>query len=422
MKKVLKCLIVKYGDMRLGGIQTIIYNYTKLYLQNEGKVIWIAPKKYDIDAGFRDFMNNDRVYITDSDGAINEIEKEMLDYDLDVCAISFNFGGFLDLSFLEKRLNITKFNNLFIVPNVLGNGVKVEGNKNEYRHLKNVYQKLLVNRNILFCNRTQFTAFVNHYGIKIDKAEELLLPSAKKIEELNKEKIIKRFASKEIITVSRFDFPHKGYILGLIDNFSVLKKNYPNVTLRIIGYGNGLNSLKTKISSMEPDIADSIILEGPVPYNKLYEYYNNAKVFIGLAGALLDAVSYGLLSIIARHYCDSCEVYGFYHSSPDKVISSEPGDPIINFLDIVFSLELKQYVEMSLEGYEMYKKEVELKQKRSLSDISIVKRQILTDSELNENKTLYNRYMRIMRRRRNITYLKSPIQNAKRLFSRYFKN
>lgn len=423
MNKQVNYFIYTYSDMRLGGIQRIIYENVKLYLDKGWNVIWIAPKKYDIDKGFKSIINTDNIKIMTGDKVATFFEKQIKRDKVYICAISFDFGSFLLNSEIERNLFNIQFNNTFIVPNVLGSGVKFEENDNvkEYQLVKSVYKKMISNGNVLFCDQTQYTAFIKHYGLNNIDTTRLLVPINRNINEFDIELVNGRYLCNEIITVSRFDFPHKGYLIGLIDSFVKLKKIYSDISLRIIGYGNDENELRKKILKLDNTVSKSITIEGRVSSDRLNDYFSKAKVFVGLAGVLFDAVSTGLPSIIVRHFTYECEAYGFYQECPDKLVCDEPGKLIDDYLINIFDMNKKEYIDKSREGYEVYKKYVQSRENNTFDNKAITIKNILTEKEIEITKLIYSRYMSRRKRARNISYLKSPIYNVKRLLKRYFQ-
>lgn len=423
MNDKINYFIYTYGDMRLGGIQRIIYENVKLYLSKGWQVIWIVPKKQFVEKGFRSVINSDTIQIMNNDEVRAFFEKKSNLCEINIYAISFDFGSFILNSNIGKKINNSKFSNVFIVPNVLGSGVKFneEGNEAEYLFVQSVYKKMLDNGNILFCNQAQYTAFINYYNLNHNDASKLLIPINRKIDKFDIEMVNKRYLCNEIITVSRFDFPHKGYLIGLIDSFKKIKKKYPDLVLTIIGYGNDENKLREKISKLDSSVSKSITIEGAVSSDRLNTYFAKAKVFVGLAGAVSDAVSTGLPSIIVRQFTMNCEAYGFYQECPEKLVCEEPGKSIDDFLTYVFDLERKEYLAISKDGYEAYMRYVKSRGSNTFDNkVTPIKNNILNEKEIKICNSIFCRYISRRKRARNIMYLKNPLYHIKRLVKRYF--
>ncbi len=111
----------------------------------------------------------------------------------------------------------------------------------------------------------------------------------------------KRNAKISVLTICRMDFPFKGYVLGLIDDFSKLcKKN--DIYLTIVGDGAGFKYVEKKISCLDKAIAERITLIPMVPYQKLKDLYSVADVYVGMGTTLLEASKYSIPAIVADAY------------------------------------------------------------------------------------------------------------------------
>ena len=157
----------------------------------------------------------------------------------------------------------------------------------------------------------------------------------------------------EIITCARFDFPHKGYIIGLVKAFNNLKFVYPQLTLTIVGYGEGEQYLKEIINELPDYSKKDINLLGKLLPHELQKAFCKATLNVGLAGALNVGARCALPSIPVRHYTYDCECYGFYENSGESALSTKPGDNIEDYISETVNCSDKEYV---LHGLSAYKK------------------------------------------------------------------
>lgn len=108
-----------------------------------------------------------------------------------------------------------------------------------------------------------------------------------------------------ILTISRLDFPFKGYILGLLSDLQQLYKELPSITLTIIGDGPNRINVLQQIQKLDPKLQQHITLIENVPYENLDEYYRQCDLYIGMGTTVLDAAKYKKPSIVATAF--QCE-------------------------------------------------------------------------------------------------------------------
>ena len=157
-----------------------------------------------------------------------------------------------------------------------------------------------------------------------------------------------------ILSVSRLEFPHKGFVIGLIKVYGILKQRYPNIRLTIVGYGDGLNMVQEEIKKLDFASQKDINVVGKVAPDDLLLYYNDANVCVSLAGCFSIGARNGTLSLPVRHYTYDCETYGFLPESKRHRLSVEPGQPIIDYLEKIINMDMETYVSMCRKCYESY--------------------------------------------------------------------
>lgn len=147
---------------------------------------------------------------------------------------------------------------------------------------------------------------------------DLVIPLAMKIEEFNEQKIIEKYKreSFHILTIARMEFPFKGYVIGLIDVFERLCKEYSNLHLDLIGDGSNGKQLKKRMDSLEPAVKKRVDWHGNVPYHDLDSYFHKAKLYIGMGTTVLDAANHGVVSLPVGSYTYRCKGYGFLYEDP----------------------------------------------------------------------------------------------------------
>lgn len=125
-----------------------------------------------------------------------------------------------------------------------------------------------------------------------------------------------RSGSFTIMTICRMEFPHKGYVLGLIKIFEKLRMKYKNIKLIIIGDcspARDLVNAEIRGSSVSEDIS----LLGPVAYDELEAYMLKADVFVGMGTTLLDAARIGTICIPVDGIGYDLNAMGFFYEVPE---------------------------------------------------------------------------------------------------------
>ena len=209
---------------------------------------------------------------------------------------------------------------------------------------------------VRFFTLNQVKALEENYNLLITFPEDKRLRSNRERGTWNDESIQTKSLNRspfKIATVGRFDFPHKGYMLGLVRAFGKLIQDYPQLELHIAGYGPHENILKNEIASIPENARNSIILHGPIHPDHLEDYLRTAHLNVSVAGGATAGAKVGTLTLVARNYCaGECEVYGFYHDCREKTTSLEKGLPIIPYIRQVLEMKPEEYIEMCKKDFE----------------------------------------------------------------------
>ncbi|NBI70812.1 hypothetical protein D3Z50_07030 [Clostridiaceae bacterium] len=229
------------------------------------------------------------------------------------------------------------------IPRILGKAAK--------GYIGRTIQTMDRNRNIIYVNESHMKAFERRYGYKSIYGKEMLVKSLRSVPPaFDEEKARGRSLRKPfcILSVGRFVFPHKAYLLGLIDSFCSLKSEEPDLKLIIIGYGRDEAIVRKKISEIPKAIRMDIELVGEVAPSGLEAYFDQASVHVGVAGAIMDSAYSGLVSIPVRHYCYQCEGYGYFvdMAQRERLVSDMPGKPIETFLKELIHMDADAYVDL----------------------------------------------------------------------------
>ena len=357
-----KTFMFIYGSMLVGGVEMNLIRLIRKLKENGNRVIWLAPKEKFIDETLKSDLLDGYVEIIDiSLSEVSNIPTKNLSFksNEEVIAFAFDINSFLFLEVIKDKFRDIIIHDFFWVSHFQGlfaetqiKYFKTIGKK----IIKNTITKMTKNNNILFANIAHINAFEERYNIKINNTKDVLMKQTIDIRPFEDSIIVKKSKREQfnIISVTRFDFPHKAYLFGLINAFKELKESYNSISLTIIGYGNDEDKVRSEISKLEPNIKKDINLVGKVAYDELIRYFNTSHINIGLAGTIVDGALSGVISIPVRHYSTSCEAYGYLPDSKEKIVSDEPGTPVIKYIKEVIEMNDADYIELCRKSYNTF--------------------------------------------------------------------
>lgn len=180
--------------------------------------------------------------------------------------------------------------------------------------------KFVESKNIIFMDEDVIDSSLNYYNISYlkDNCTVVLLPF--KIEKHSFKK--KSSKSFNILAVARADFPYKGYVLGLIDEFNNSIDLFQNAHLTIISTGDDVNELISKINSVSEKTKLCIEFINGINHEKLSSFYAQTDLYVGMGTTILEATSYGVPSLVASYGTRLFSTVGFFYENP-KIIGSK---------------------------------------------------------------------------------------------------
>lgn len=129
------------------------------------------------------------------------------------------------------------------------------------------------------------------------------------------EHFVRKNEKFNILAIARYEFPFKGYLLGLIEAFKKIKAVRDDVSLTIIGYGEGELKLRQKILELPSEIKSDVTLVGKVQYSCLQEYINRSNVYVGMGTTILDVANHNKVCIVVPSYQETESAHGFFHDN-----------------------------------------------------------------------------------------------------------
>lgn len=363
-------LIINYPYFfNIGGIEKYLYSFIKYCIDKEVRVIWLCETKYEIAESFKSILLSDKIErVPIKRCFFGWFKLEALNLKKDEIYILFCTSPIYMCinQDIIRQYSDYRFYPIYAIASETDNTYFLEDYfncsfiKNRVRHTMG---KMIENwdlHNAVRCfNIHQLNSLEKKYSIKIQNKEEKVLGVLKSQEDVSESFLRTKYRSRDIftiITVSRFDFPHKAYLLGLIRAFGVVKVRYPQIHLQIIGYGPHKNKVIDEIEKLPPMVKQSIELVGEVSPDNLNDYFKKADLNISVAGAATGGARVGTLTLVARNYCeDVCEVYGYYDESSNMTTSLIPGNDVEPYIEEVLSMNENDYVQKCLAGYQLLK-------------------------------------------------------------------
>jgi len=350
----MKTLIINKSYLILGGIETFIFSLVQYAISQNYRVIWLAGKPLKIFHGFKEILDKIEICYTGRGvcGAkvINRLKFSEED---SVTILSFTpFDHNRAIKIKQKHTNIT-ITPIYILPNTRGDLYYIEGyfswplSHYVKKKMSNIIGEWAEHGDIRYFTQLQRIACEKNYGITFSDVDGYRVPSVNKVKNLDEGLLIKRGERERfnIISVSRLEFPHKQYILGLVDAYAQLKSKYRQLTLYIIGYGTGEKLLRRKIDVLPEAIRKDIFFLGAKTSAEIDEIMKDMHLNISTAGSVVCGARNGVVSLPARNFCgDICEVYGYMPESRDKATSTEPGMPVVPFIEELINMSKEDYM------------------------------------------------------------------------------
>lgn len=378
-----------WPKMDIGGVQQNFVELMRYAVQQGHRVIWLYTKPMRIADAYKDLLPHiEAISYSPQKTHINMDPNLKLDEDEIVKWITARPSDMhrsLLYAYGHDFKNITP---LYVVSNTKG----------RYNYIENYYWGLF--KSVVFkkyrdivsdWNKYNLIRYfdINHYytyskiyGIQQPEPNSLAWKAMFGLPALDTAALKERINRNEfnIISVTRFDFPHKQYLLGLIRDFAILKKKYPHIKLHIVGYGQHENIVKELIYSLPLNIKNGIILYGQMSREEISCIMKKMHLNISVAACVGLGAREGVLSIPARNFCkNECEVYGYLPDSKNKTVSTEPGQRALPVIEEVIKMSKEEYKQKCLDSYLAYEpKEIDpdymLKQTAKSYDFSFEKK------------------------------------------------
>ena len=351
-------LIFQHFCFILGGVETLYYRMMRWAHSHDIKSILVIDANATIDISWKEKLKviDVELYyiygiypyfiIKKEDGIILDLSAYK-----NVFYISEYFGGYLKGEYIKRKNNFSNFVNLLYVLTAF-----------DIMQSKIFFVRYLENKILLHITKSNSVVFMD------EQIEKTLINAHRELPEF-KHKIIRlgyeignevsekylceRYNNKKryICAVARFDFPFKIYILGLIEVFAKICKQYPELRLLLIGKGDFIANVKETINALNKETAEKITLIEGLPYDELILHMKNAFLNVGMGTTILDFANQSVPSIISLANEEKDISYGLWSDNWNVIGGFLHDDlaslkPISECIRDVMGMSREEYVQL----------------------------------------------------------------------------
>ncbi len=365
----MKLFVSTYEDMILRGGETYYFRMITWLQNREYKAYLFLPEKCTIDTSVETEIKNKGVSILKYNNLYNdnEIAKVLVEekYE-DLLGIVYTKERYIRLRKLFETVGVKYRLFLYII----------SPNRVVLKHDWNISKTIMRKISSPICDAGAFAVMDKDYAfmcseyIGLPKNSFTVVPVGVEIDSTYdvKNTSDKRVGKFTILTVGRFDFPFKGYVVGLIRDFAELCRKYNNIELVIVGYGKGQAMVDEAVTTVDKKYRDKIILKGKIDYHNLLGMYKSASVFVGMGTTLLEAAKVGTISIVASGgqygnyssgYFDEADTLSFLITGRYSKYTDVKKHMKYHFKDLiedVYQMNEETFIEKGRRTYDAYEK------------------------------------------------------------------
>lgn len=279
--------------------------------------------------------------------------------------ISFYWNHYMDIELVKKKTAVV-INNIFysIHPNSLDKGATFK-NAIMRRVAVSLYKSILIRMH-------NNNAFISMDELNIQTAEQFykyhfknrppIYHLAYQCTELpNVDTLISTsFRTPIIMTAARADFPFKGYLISLLDDFCILKQKFRELQLFIVSGGNDIEILEKKVNEVKKKYNNDVILFPWMDYDVLKEKIKECKVYIGMGTTVLDAAVLYKPAIPVRYNTMENQAEFLFSENINIAAKLDCTAPAIRVLEKVLKSSKSEYERMCRESHQQLMKNYEI--------------------------------------------------------------
>lgn len=342
-------MIIIYGGLRLGGIETHLIRVAEAYYKNgkDVSVVLLSNEAYSDPELIKRMRKVSRIYFI----------SDLISLKIRRCA-SFIKAPFLQQipsnnDILNDIFDCSKHDHIHVcdahsailaceymrrigvrLPISIGVYHSKEyfwgwGGKLPYfeRINRHLFLNVMPRGNILLFNDNFEFDFKEKYNLDFKSAETLFIP----IPSRDYSQSVQSCKQLRITTIGRFA-NFKTYQLWMLDVISELVINGFSVIYDIYGYGSTKPLIEKKINEL--GLASVVSLKGALNYNDI-ELISSYDLFIGSGSTLLEVSSMGVPSIIGVESIEDPLTYGFFTDVKGTAYNEKGLYPLTSVYDLI---------------------------------------------------------------------------------------
>lgn len=359
-------LIIIYRSLLVGGIENYIIQVMRNALKSGKKVIWVCHSNKQYSHVYSDVLEDDRLEIKAinfSGVDIYKFPNIQLSKNENVKILVFDIFRLFQAYKFRKKYKETNIDILYCIPHFTGSTILPEQRFSQrcirklvQKRFARIYDEIFRQGNLYFFAPRHFQVIQDTYGINFVSPKDYLVPRLNEREQYDEKSFRNVYKSKTftIISPGRFEFPHKGYLLGLIKIFGELKPKYPQLKLLIIGDGADKDKVENAVMNLSEEIRKDVEIQSSKSLEELKRIMKTVNLNISVAGCASHGGRIGLVTLPARHYTYDCEVYGFFPDSKHLTTESKPGYPVKQYIERVINMNEDEYINYSKMAYHTF--------------------------------------------------------------------
>ena len=286
--------------------------------------------------------------------ALYQKTKDVMDSSSEsIIFVSFILNNYLNVEYIKRKYKLNIVNTLYSIhPATLykGTGLPIKFLK---KMVINRYRKLVDKINssgcLLYMDQDNVDSAENYYNIHFsDKTTIIPLPFI--VDNLEPDIVNKKakaaYKAKTIITSTRADFPFKGYVFGLIDDYKELSEKF-DIKLVIVASGEkeDVEELNSKVSSLPEKCRSNVTLYSWMQYDKLKELISNSYLYVGMGTGILDAAAQYVPAIPVKYDTyDNISDHDFIDDPLCLITNQDVDQPARKIIEEYLSLSEIEYV------------------------------------------------------------------------------
>lgn len=244
----------------------------------------------------------------------------------DLCVVNFIWNYYLDMERVKTVAGL-RFENIIyaIHPDTFKKGLRIRNPLlHEYaiRSYRRILQRMNDHGAVWMMDQDVLSATEAYLGIQLSPTPPIhALPMFCRENPQAQEIIRDGFQSQTLMTASRAEFPFKGYLLGLLDEFPRLKARYPELRLQMVAGGleEDVEKIHAKIQALPEECRRSVDFHNWMDYDQLRQEMTRCRLFIGMGTSVLDAALAYKPSIPVRYHTYEVNAEHLFSEAPREL-------------------------------------------------------------------------------------------------------